>query len=146
MDDNDNRPITPEEANALHAKAAGAAIERDVAIIVAARASANEATAKEAASIQSVAARSAEVQASEMNTLRHVANARADQEAQSAETSRFGFYLLTGIILSAVVVVVIWLATRAPETNVSGPSGVYMPGQTGQTSTTPSSHQSTDGQ
>ena len=65
-----------------------------------------------------------------MDTLRHVANARADREAHDAETSRFGFYLLAGIFLVALVVVAIWVATRSPETKVIPVGSV--PGQAGQ--------------
>jgi hypothetical protein len=122
--------LTPDEANALLGEAVGASKERDAAVDAAAQASVNEAAAREAARAQGVVARSAETQAATMDTLRHVANARADREARDAETSRFGFYLLAGIILVVLVVVVIWLATRSPETKVI-PIG-SVPGQSGQ--------------
>lgn len=128
-----SRQLTPEEANVVLDKAVGATIERDVAIDAAAQAMANEAAAREAARAQSVAARSAEAQTAQMDTLRHVANARADSEARDAETSRFGFYLLAGVLLVALVVLAVWLATRTPATNMSGPSGGSVPVQTQQT-------------
>ena len=114
--------LTANEADAVLGEAVVASVERDVAIDAAARALANEAAAREAARTQGVATRSAEAQAATMDTLRHVANARADREAGDAETSRFGFYLLAGIFVMAAVIVVVWLATRGPVTNVAGPS------------------------
>ena len=128
--------LTPDEASALIGEAVGASRERDAAVDAAAQASVNEAAAREAARAQGVAVRSAETQAATMDTLRHVANARADREAHDAETSRFGFYLLAGIFLVVLVVVAIWVATRSPETQVSGPIG-SVPGQTGQALRTP---------
>ena len=134
----DNIKLTQEEANVVLGPDVGASIERDIAIDIAAQATVNEATAKEAARAQSAVARGAEAQAAEMNTLRHVANARADREAESAETSRFGFYLLIGIVLSVLVVVVLWLATRTPEANAANQNVESIPvPQTGQTQQTP---------
>ncbi len=124
----DNDKLTAKEASAVLVEAVEASVERDVAIDAAARASVNEAAAKEIAREQGVAARSAEARAAQNNTLRHVANARANREAQSAETSRFGLYLLMAVLLAALVIGVVWLATRAPDTSASSPSG-SVPGQ-----------------
>jgi hypothetical protein len=128
----DSRQLTVKETDAILVDAVEASVERDVAINAAARSAVNEAAAKEVARTQGVAARSAEAQAAGMNTLRHVANDRANREARDAETSRFGFYLLAGIILVALVLVVVWMTTRGPETKVSSPIG-SVPGQTLQT-------------
>lgn len=128
----DDSRLTAKEADAVLGEAVVASVERDVAIDAAAQASVNEAAAKQDARAQGVAARSAEAQAAGMNTLRHVANDRANREARDAETSRFGFYLLAGIVLVVLVVVAVWLATRSPETKVSVPTG-SVPGQVLQT-------------
>lgn len=133
----DNNRLTYEEADALRKKAAQKSIERDVAINAAGRAMLNEVAAQEDARSQNVAARNAESRTAEMNALRHAAHNRADLEAQSAETSRFGFYLLTGIILAVIIVMVMWMASRTPETNASSPSGAYTPGQSRQTPLAP---------
>jgi len=132
-----DKQLTPEEANAVLGAAVGASIERDVAVNAAARASVNEAAAKEVAREQRTVARNAEAQAATMSTLSHVANARADRETRDAETSRFGFYLLAGILLVAAVLVIVWLATRSPDTNAYSTSGGSVPAQTGQTQQTP---------
>jgi len=128
----DSRQLTAKETDALLVDAVEASVERDVAINAAARASVNEAAAKEVARTQGVAARSAEAQAAGMNTLRHAANDRADHEARDAESSRFGFYLLAGIFVLAIVLVAVWMATRAPTTRVASPIG-SVPGQALQT-------------
>jgi hypothetical protein len=133
-----NRQLTAEEANVVLVEAAGVSMERDVAIDVAMRATVNEAAAKETARAQSVATRTAEARVAQMDTLRHVANARADQESRDADTSRFGFHLLVGVLVVALAVLVVWLATRTPATNMSRPIGGIVPAQTGQTQQTPS--------
>lgn len=129
--------LTLEEADALRAEAAEKSVERDVAINAAGRASVNEAVAREVARDQGMAARSAEAQAAQANTLKHMADTRAAQEARSAETSRFGFYLLAGVVLLTVVLVIVWLTTRVPETNASIQNGVSVPNQSRQAPLTP---------
>lgn len=133
----DNSKLTLEEADALRAEAAEKSMERDVAVSAAGRALANEAAAKETARNQGMAVHSAEARAAEMNTLRYAAHVRADQEAQSAETSRFGFYLLIGIVIVALAVVGMWLGTRDPGANVTSPNSRYAPGQSEQAPLTP---------
>lgn len=124
--------LTPKEADEVLDVAVDASIERDVAINAAARATVNEAAAREDARAQGADARDAKGQAAQMDTLRRVANSRANQEAQSAETSRFGLYLLIGIIMAGLLVAVVWMVTRPPQANVTVPSGGAVQGQSGQ--------------
>jgi len=125
----DDKRLTPEGADTLLKAAVGATIERDAAVSAAARATANEVVANEAARAQSADARAAEARAAEMNTYRHVENARANEQARSAETSKFAFYLLSSLVVAALIVVGIWLATRTPATNVSSPTAGTTNGQ-----------------
>jgi hypothetical protein len=132
-----DRKLTDTETDALVDKAVDASIERDVAVNVAVQASVNEIAANEAARVDRADARSAKVQTAQMNTQRNMAIDRANREAQNAETSRFGLYLLISIFLAALVVVGVWLATRTPTTNAILPSGGYTTGQTRQVPPTP---------
>ncbi|MDO8587744.1 MAG: hypothetical protein Q7T82_11965 [Armatimonadota bacterium] len=69
-----------------------------------------DAAATEAARAHGETARIAQAQAVTLDTLRRAASDRADREAQEGGRSRFGFYLVTGILLVALVMAVMWLA------------------------------------
>jgi len=48
-------------------------------------------------------------QASTLDTLRRSASDKADRDALEGGRPRFGFYLVTGILLAALAVAVMWL-------------------------------------
>lgn len=162
-----NEKLTFEEERALRRDRAEAAEERDLAIDVAVQATVNEAgarleareqnaeavnakvsaihaaereaAAKENAKEQHVEALSAKAETASMNTLRHVANARANREAQSADSSKFGLYFLITIILVAAVIVVGWLVMRGTGTNnAPAANSISIPGESGEAPVSPS--------
>ena len=97
-----------------------------------------DAAATEAARAQEIRARSALAQAATLADLRMAASEKVDREAREGASSRFGFYLVTGILVAALVVVVMWLATQDSRISASSPSGGSVPVQTGQAQQTPS--------
>jgi hypothetical protein len=92
---------------------------RDQEMDIAAEVAAREAIAAEVARAQAERAR---IQAEQMNVMRQAAQSRAVSAERDAETSRFGFYLLLGVIVAVIVVTGAWLLTRTPQTEAASPA------------------------
>ncbi len=118
----DERKLSQEEQKRLDEEAQVASEERDLAMDAAAESAAREAIATEIARTRTEQALRAQTQANQMNTMRQAAQSRADHAETEAESNRFGFYMLLGIIIAVIVVTSMWLLTRTPQTEAANPT------------------------
>lgn len=65
--------------------------------------------ATEATIAHDLRVQNAMAQAATLDTLRRAASDKADRDALEGGSSRFGFYLVTGILLATLVVTLVWL-------------------------------------
>ena len=108
----DDRQIIAEETGALRGAPPVTTAERDAAVDAAARAGVTDAAMLQVPRRHGETARGAQTHAATLDALRQSALDVLDDSAKTAGGSRVGLYLLTGVLLTSLVIALMWLGSH----------------------------------